>query len=537
MELPLNVWMWLAAAAPIIVLLILMVKFQWGASKAAPVGLLISLVSALTLYRADWVLVAAEAGKGLWSSLMVLIVVWPAILIFEVTDKANGFNVIREGLKKFSPNELLQVLMVGWVFVSFLQGVTGFGVPIAVGAPLLVGMGVKPLWAVFIPLIGSAWANTFGTLAVAWDALVLTTDLSSNPQLLLKTALWAAIFIWVWNAISGVAIAYFYGGIKALKKGLPAIAIISLIHGGGQLLLSQVNQTLAAFIPTLTAMAVVLLLGRTKLYNKPWRVEESALMDRERIMDEKSNLPKNMSIHQAFIPYYVLTAITLVVLLFTPIKSFLSQFQIGFAFPETSTGYSYVSPSTESYSPLSPFTHASVFLLLASVIGFLYFKKKGWLKGSDAKLILKDSLAKTGPSAIAVIAFIVMSRFMGGTGQTVVLAAGIASVMGKGFSVFSPVIGMLGSFITSSNMASNILFGEFQLTTAQILQLDTAAILGAQTAGGAIGNTICPGNIILGTTTAGILGKEGIILKKILPLTVVAAVIIGLILFLATVVF
>ena len=86
-------------------------------------------------------------------------------------------------------------------------------------------------------------------------------------------------------------------------------------------------------------------------------------------------------------------------------------------------------------------------------------------------------------------------------------------------------------------MASNVLFGDFQLTTAKLLGFDAAPILGAQTAGGAIGNTICPGNIILGTTTAGILGKEGLALRKILPLTLTAAVIVGIVLFVKLVVF
>ena len=85
--------------------------------------------------------------------------------------------------------------------------------------------------------------------------------------------------------------------------------------------------------------------------------------------------------------------------------------------------------------------------------------------------------------------------------------------------------------MTSSNMASNILFGEFQLTTANILNVQPAPILGAQTAGGAIGNTLSPGNIILGTTTTGILGQEGEILKKILPIAISAAIIVGAILF------
>jgi lactate permease len=79
-------------------------------------------------------------------------------------------------------------------------------------------------------------------------------------------------------------------------------------------------------------------------------------------------------------------------------------------------------------------------------------------------------------------------------------------------------------------MASNILFGEFQLTSARLLGLNAAAILGAQTAGGAIGTAIAPGNIILGTTTAGILGQEGLILKKLLPITLFASLLIGIIL-------
>lgn len=84
-------------------------------------------------------------------------------------------------------------------------------------------------------------------------------------------------------------------------------------------------------------------------------------------------------------------------------------------------------------------------------------------------------------------------------------------------------------------MASNILFGEFQITTANFLGLKAAMILGAQTAGGAIGSSICPGNIILGTTTAKILGKEGVVLKKIIPFTLSAAVLVGIILFLTVI--
>ncbi len=531
MDIPLNALMWGTAALPIVVLLILMVKFQWGATEAAPIGLLIAMITGFVLYKADFSLIAIESLKGIWSAAVVLLVVWPAVLVFEVVTEAKAFGVIRQGLQKVTPNELVQVIALGWVFMSFLQGITGFGVPVAVGAPLLVGIGVTPIWAVLIPLIGHAWANTFGTLAVAWDALVLQTNLAADPALLLQTAFWAASFIWIWNFITGVAICWIYGGKAGLKKGLPAVIVISVIQGGGQLLLSQINQTLAAFIPAVISLIVVFLLSKTKMYNKPWRLENSKVMDRLNVQALESDEPKDMKLHQAFLPYFVLTGITLFILLIKPIKTFLGSFKFGFAFPETVTGYGYTNAATSLFSPIAPLINAGTFLLVSSLIGFIFFSRHKWIKVGGGKALLKRSLDKTIPSAIAVLGFIIMSRIMGGTGQTVILAQGIAATLGKFYAILAPVIGMLGAFMTSSNMASNILFGEFQLTTAKLLGLNVAAILGAQTAGGAIGNTICPGNIILGTTTAGILGKEGVVLKKVLPITITAAVIVGAILF------
>src|SRR3546814_12464691 len=98
----------------------------------------------------------------------------------------------------------MQVLAFGWAFASFLQGVTGFGVPIAVCAPLLVGIGVRPLYAVIIPLVGHAWNNTFGTLAVAWLGLKQAADMS--PELALESAFYAAIFTWVLNFLGGLLV-------------------------------------------------------------------------------------------------------------------------------------------------------------------------------------------------------------------------------------------------------------------------------------------------------------------------------------------
>lgn len=535
-SIPVTIVMWIAASSPIVALLFLMVKLQWGAAKAAPVGLALAAVVALVLYRADGQLLFLETLKGMWGSLTVLITIWPAILIYEVTHEADAFNVFRRGLQKISPNELLQVLTFGWVFVSFLQGVTGFGVPVAVGAPLLIGIGVRPLWAVTIALLGHAWANTFGTLSVAWEALVTTTSLAGSD--LAVTAFWAALFIWVFNITAGFTIAFWYGRLQAVKKVWPAVVIISLIQGGGQLLLTQYNETLAAFVPASIALAVVFSLGKLKRFHEPWRIEESRVMDRDFVDHHETPAAgaKTLTVHQAFAPYYILIVVTLSVLLFPPIKSFFSQVSVGFGFAETSTAYGFVNEASSKYSPIRPLTHPGVFLLLAALIGYAFFQRNGAVEKGGLGRVFRRTAQKTLPATIGIVVLIVMSRLMSATGQVLVLAEGTAAVTGIFYAGLAPMVGILGSFITSSNLASNVLFGQFQQTTAGLLGLSQNAILGAQTAGGAIGNTVCPGNIILGTTTGGILGKEGVILRMILPITLSVAVVIGLILLVTQVV-
>ncbi len=536
-SIPVSIVMWIAASLPIVALLFLMVKLQWGAAKAAPMGLVLAAVVALVLYKANGQLLFFETLKGVWGSLTVLITIWPAILIYEVTHEAEAFNVFRRGLQRISPNELLQVLTFGWVFVSFLQGVTGFGVPVAVGAPLLIGIGVRPLWAVTIALLGHAWANTFGTLSVAWEALVTTTGLSGDAVGM--TAFWAAVFIWVFNVTSGFTIAFWYGRMRAVKKVWPAVVIISLIQGGGQVLLTQFNETLAAFVPASIALAVIFSLGKLKRFHEPWSIEESPVMDREFVDHHEAPREgiKSLSVHQAFAPYYILIVVTLGVLLFPPVKGFFSQVSVGFRFPETATAYGFVNEAAAKYSPIRPFIHPGIFLFIAAMAGYAFFQRHGAVEVGGLGRVFRRTAQKTLPATIGIVLLIVMSRLMSATGQVQVLAEGTAKVAGIFYVGLAPMVGILGSFITSSNLASNVLFGQFQQTTAGLLGLSQNAILGAQTAGGAIGNTVCPGNIILGTTTGGILGKEGVILRMILPITLSVAVVIGVILLLTQVVF
>ena len=100
-------------------------------------------------------------------------------------------------------------------------------------------------------------------------------------------------------------------------------------------------------------------------------------------------------------------------------------------------------------------------------------------------------------------------------------------MFGSYYAALAALVGMLGSFITGSNMSSNILFGSFQMTTAEMVGLQQAPILAAQTVGGSAGSLISPSKIILGATTAGKPELVGAIIKKLLPVALIFSLTAG----------
>ncbi len=526
---PIRIFLGLIAFLPILTLLILMVVKQMPVYKAACFGFLIALFGAVIFYKAPISLIIDECLKGVWSSLSIILVIIPAILIYELSKVVNAMDVFQDKMTNWCKNELLKILMIGLVFVSFMQAITGFGEPIAVGAPLLIGIGVKPLYAVLIPMIGHAWGATFGTFAAAWDSLVETTGLIPYSPEYFQTALWIACFLAIINCLNGLLICWIYGKKEGIKKGFPAILIISLIQGGGEIILSQYNTTVACFLPTVFCFAALYFLNRLPVYNQPWALQNSTIMDRNKTVSVKND--KLITLSEAAMPYIVLTVLAILCLLVKPIHDFLSGWEIGFTFKETVTGYGFTNEAVIKYSPMKPLVHAGTFLFISSIVSGSYYGFKKYITANELIHVMKRTFKKVIPSSISVIILLMMSKIMSGSGQTVQLATGVSKLFQGFYPLIAPYIGLLGTFMTSSTMASCILFGKFQQTTAALLNYKAYAILAGQAAGASIGNSISTSNIILGTTTASIVGQEGKILRKTIPVALIISGLTGIILF------
>jgi len=520
-----DIWRWCAALTPIVVLLILLVGFRWGGDEAASCGLLTAIATGAFFFGAGWDMLATAAAKGMWNAISIIIVVFPALAIYQVSRESGGFAAIRYGMEQFSPDKVLQILAVGWIFVGFLQGITGFGVPVAVGAPLLVGLGVRPFTAVLITLLGQAWGNTFGTLGLAWDGLMAQADLS-DPFVWRNTVLWTASMLGIANIGAGFIITYLAGGLKGVKRNGVTVLALGLLQGGGQLWIALLNPMLSNFIVTALALGLMFIIGKLPYYQRS--AEDSGPVRKT----EPNSRENRMSMQQAFLPYVFLTVIALVVLLLGDVKDYLGQWKIALPFAGKTTALGIGTASYSKYSPLAPLIHSGAFLLVSAAAGYYWYYKKGYISEGGWRRILNNSFLQTIPSAIAVLGLLAMAKIMDDTGQTAVLAQGGAAAAGPLYPVLAPFVGLIGTFMTSSNLSSNILFGGFQYKVAAILKVDTAAILAAQTVGGAIGSIIAPSKVLLGTTMVGILGEEGEVIRRFLFVAMLACLMAGLAIFL-----
>ena len=118
---------------------------------------------------------AVAHAKALLLAMDVLFIIWGAFLLYRVADEAGAVEVISRSLPQLFRDRGMQALLIGWPFASFLQGVGGFGVPVAVTAPLLIGLGFGPIQAMVIPSLGHAWSVTFGSLGSSFQALIGST--------------------------------------------------------------------------------------------------------------------------------------------------------------------------------------------------------------------------------------------------------------------------------------------------------------------------------------------------------------------------
>jgi lactate permease len=494
-----------AAAAPLIVVLYLMIFRNWGGSKAGPAGWLTAIFVSLLIFGAGPQLLLVATGRSLLLAFFVLYIIWMALLLYHVVNEAGAIDIIGRELPGLANDPPSQALLLGWVFGSFLQGASGFGVPAAVVAPLLVGLGFPANSAVVIALVGHAWAVTFGSLGSSFFSLIAATGLSGE-----YLAGPSALLLGFCCILCGLAVLWETGRLAALASQWGELLGVGIIMGSVQYGLAIAGLwSLAAFGAGIAGLVVMIVDLRTGLFNA--NVWHARLTRRSiQIKAEEKQAPGELSFNRrmnrsdftkAAVPYLILTIVVVLgQLLF---KEPLSVIILDPHFPEVETRFGWLTQAGPGRS-ISLLGHAGALLLYTSILSFLWFHWRGTFReGKDysGRVIVSKTVKGSIKSTIGIVTLVAMAVTMQHAGMTQLLAQALSASTGPFFPFISPIIGALGAFMTGSNTNSNVVFGQLQLETATALGLSAAIILAAQTAGGAIGSLFAPAKVIVGAST------------------------------------
>ncbi len=478
---------WFLAFVPVLVVLILMLRFRWGGARAGAVGWSVALVVAALRFGAGIRVLIHSQLKGFLLTLFVLYIIWGALLFYRVADEAGAVDVIGEGLSRLTPDRGMQALLLGWVFTTFLQGIGGFGVPVAVTAPLLVGLGFPSLAAVVIPSVGFPWAVTFGSLGSSFFALMAATGRSGE-----SLAPWSAVLLGLACLGCGAATLWAAGGRRTLRSELGALLVIGAVMSTTQyFVVTHGLWPIGAMTAGLAGLVIGVLWAR-------WRASESeAISTPPDAPSWRQERGSTVSLGWALVPYALLIAIVLVAQFVPPVRDLLGQVLLRVHFPKLTTARGWVTPAGEGRA-IEVFGHPGALLVYASLATYALFAWRGAYAPGALPRIARGVVSRATHSSLGTAAMVGMAVTMEHAGMTHLLAEGIAGVAGAAFPLAAPFVGALGAFMTGSGTNSNVIFGDLQQRVAGLVGVNPLVILAAQTAGGAMGSSFAPAKVIVG---------------------------------------
>ena len=511
----LTVANWVLAAAPVALLVGALLALGWSAARAGAAAWGLALALGLAVFGAAGEHVAIASAKGLSLALFVLTIVWASVYMFNLVDRLRGIDAIGRGLARLADDRLTQALLIGWGFSSFIQGVTGFGVPVAVAAPLLIMLGFPPARAAAMALVGHGWAVTFGSMGPSYYTIQLVTGIEGDVIAPHMALLFAPAII-----VSGALVAHIHGGLDAVRRGLPVVLVAGAVMAAGMYALAAAGAPqIASSVPAVLGMAAIALVARTPLQRGEPNPAEAPP---EPEGDDAESLPFRL----AFLPYLLLIALS-VISQIGPIKEAVWGLRFALDYPGFVTAEGFAVPAAADYAPIRLLNHpAPLIAFSVAISAALYVVAGRWRRGvawEAARLTWSQCLGTT----IAVATMVMMAVVMADSGMTVLLARGLADVSGPVFPLVSPFIGLLGAFMTGSNTNSNVMFGLLQVETARALGLGAVTIASIQSLGASVGSQLAPAKVLVGAAVVGLAGRERELFRLVIPYVLLLVLLAG----------
>jgi lactate permease len=516
----------LVAILPIVVVLVLLGVLRRPAWQAALAGLLTALVIAVAIWRFPLGLaldsIAAGVTFALWPVMWIVV---NALLLYNIAVISGRFDAFRQWVIDHLPNDRRIVLVViGFCFGCLLEGIAGFGTPVAITSALLILVGFPALDALTFTLIFNTAPVAFGALGVPITVLGQVTGL---PAVQLGAMVGRQLPFFALLLPFYVMLAY--GGWRSVRAIWPVL----LVAGGSFALTQFVSANYLGYVLTDVLSSLAALIA-TLSFLRLWSPEPDAafMIDAAVRTAPRAGVARAVGADvtqarvvrpvpswQGWIPWIL---VSVIVIVWTHLKiSAIGQHAI--AWPGLNdqvfiTLYHKAYAAKWGFQPLATGTAILVSALITAAI-----------VGLSARDFLSAIAATWKQSRIAIltVALIIgLAYLMNYSGLTYTLGLGAASA-GVLFPILSPFLGWIAVFLSGSDTSGNALFGNLQVVAAHQLGLNPVLIAASNSSGGVMGKMISPQNIATGVSVTKLKGQEGVVFARTFKHSVFLTFLVG----------
>ncbi len=532
----------LASLTPIISVMLFLVLLRMPASRAMPISMVFTGLAAVFVWQMDTTFLAASVVEGLLSALTPLTIIFGAVFLLNTLKYSGAMDTIRAGFTNISADARVQVIIICWLFGSFIEGSAGFGTPAAIGAPLLVLLGIPPIAAAVVALIADSTSVSFGAIGLPvlfgmdqgltqGGVNMAAEQIAQHGGSFADYAQYIAMHMITIDLITGTLIPLtmvailtgFFGRNKSFKEGL-AIWKFALFAGlsftvPAWLINYFAGPEFPSVIGALVGMAIVIPVAKKGylLPKEPWNdFAENDGQERKEVATKTQ-----FSQVAAWSPYIIMAALLVLSRTVEPLKIWLTSFNIswtGLLGTELKAGFATL------YAP-------GAFFVLVCILGFFLFR----MKSPAIKESISVSCKSMVPTIISLGASVPMVKIFLNSGENasglasmpVALADTLANSMGAVWAWVSPIVGIFGAFLSGSATFSNMMFSGLQYSVADNIGANHALILAMQGIGANAGNMMCVMNVVAAATVVGMAGRESEIIRKTMPVALGYALVAG----------
>jgi lactate permease len=482
--------------------------------QAALAGLIVGIIIAISVWGmpANIAFAAAQNGAvfALWPVMWIVIA---ALFVYNIAVSSGRFDAFRSWIIKHLPNDRRVVLIViAFCFGALLEGVAGFGSPVAITSSLLIMCGFPALDALVFVLIFNTTPVAFGALGAPVTVLGAVTGLPA-PALAAMIGRQLPIMA----AFLPFYVMALYGGMRSIRALWPLLAVSGLSFGIAQFGASNfLDYTLTDVFAALGSLAATL------LFLQVWSPKPDPTFAIAHTTPDTAAAPpsaRNVPAWQGWMPWLIVTA---TVIVWTIFKVALKGQQL-ISWPNLDKAVSITLYNNKPYAAVwnfQPLGTGTAILVAAFITALL-------VRISLAELLqcAVRTIKMIWQAVVTVMLIVALAYVMNYSGLAYTLGLAVSST-GKWFVLFSPFLGWIAVFLSGSDTSGNALFGNLQVVAARQLQLNPLLFAATNSSGGVLGKMISPQNIATGVSVTHLKGQEGAVLAR----TFVHSVILTLVL-------